>query len=375
MNNVTFNIRCLFCCLVFCLPATAGTIYVDANATGQNTGTTWVNAYTSLSAAVENASAADEIWVAAGTYGPIVLKDGVEVYGGFAGTETTTTASDPDGHKTYISGRGKSRAVHSIGNDSSTVLRGFYITDGFIDSPDVGGGVYLEKSDAMFVRCVFTKNRSVTMGGAIAVFGGSPTFVNCRFHGNDGGWAAGAVFNREAATPVFVNCLFYENTAWEGGAMSIVTGAPKLINCTVTDNVATIGDAGALFDSRAEAILHNCILWDNKSPIPNAQEIYDKSVSGRTTNVTHSVVRNGWPGEGNMDKNPLFVDAASDDYRLKETSPCRDKGRNASLPKDVADLSADGNTTEVLPKDLALKGRISGDAVDMGAYEWHPPGE
>jgi len=375
MNNVTFNIRCLFCCLVFCLPATAGTIYVDANATGQNNGTTWDNAYTSLSAAIENASAVDEIWVTEGTYGPLVLKDGVEVYGGFAGTETTASASDPDGHKTYISGRGESRAVHSIGNDSSTVLRGFYITDGFIDSPDTGGGVYLEKSDAMFVRCVFTKNRSVTMGGAVAVFGGSPTFVNCRFHGNDGGWAAGAVFNHRSASPVFVNCLFYENTAWEGGAVSIVAGAPTFINCTIADNSATIGKAGALFDSRAEAMLYNCILWDNKSPVSRANEIYDKAVSGRTTTLAHSNIKGGWPGEGNMDRDPLFVDAASDDYRLQATSPCVDSGRNALLPNDVADLSTNGDTNEVLPKDLALKGRVSGDAVDMGAYEWHPPGE
>ena len=34
----------------------------------------------------------------------------------------------------------------------------------------------------------------------------------------------------------------------------------------------------------------------------------------------------------------------------------------------------EGNTSEVLPKDLNMMSRIHGDSVDMGAYEWHPPG-
>jgi hypothetical protein len=77
--------------------------------------------------------------------------------------------------------------------------------------------------------------------------------------------------------------------------------------------------------------------------------------------------------DGNAKLDPLLVDAAKGDYRLQEGSPCRDAGKNASLPADVADLSWDGNTTEVLPKDSALNPRVHGDSVDVGAFEWHPP--
>ena len=83
----------------------------------------------------------------------------------------------------------------------------------------------------------------------------------------------------------------------------------------------------------------------------------------------------GCHGVGSIISDPLFVNASTGDYRLRADSPCRDNGLTASLPADVADIGLNGNTTEVLPKDLGLEARVFGDSVDMGAYEWHAPGQ
>jgi len=71
--------------------------YVNADATGNNNGSSWTDAYTDLQSALVAAQTGDEIWVAKGTYKPtsgsdrtatFQLKNGVVLYGGFAGTES-----------------------------------------------------------------------------------------------------------------------------------------------------------------------------------------------------------------------------------------------------------------------------------------------
>ena len=68
--------------------------------------------------------------------------------------------------------------------------------------------------------------------------------------------------------------------------------------------------------------------------------------------MSYSDIEGGWTGTGNIDADPLFVDATSGDYRLGVGSPCIDKGTSAGAP----DTDIDGT-----PRD---------SAPDMGAYEW-----
>jgi hypothetical protein len=73
-------------------------IYVNAAATGANSGASWTDAYPTLQQALDAATSGSEIWVAAGVYIPsqrtdpadpltvtFALKNGVAIYGGFNG--------------------------------------------------------------------------------------------------------------------------------------------------------------------------------------------------------------------------------------------------------------------------------------------------
>lgn len=366
MNRI---MRSLACCLVLASPSLGATIFVNANATGSGDGKSWTNAKTDLASAVSGAQSGDEVWVVHWTYGPVALKNGVRVFGGFNGTETAASQSDPDANATIISGGTTTRAVTSINNDSSAVLRGFRIVDGFIAFPHTGGGVYAENSDAMFIRCMFTRNKSGTMGGAVANWGGSPSYINCEFFGNTADFAAGAVWNRMGATPQFVNCLFYDNHAMEAGAVSVLDGAPSFTNCTFTDNHASKGKAGAIFDAQGRSTLHNCIVWSNKAARSGTDELYYLPAGPGTITATHCNIAGGWPGVANKNSDPLFVNAAARDYRLQTNSPSRNAGDSSRLPSDTADLDLDGQTSPRLTRDLAMNARVTGSAVNMGAYE------
>lgn len=342
---------------------------------GTGNGASWANAC-SMSYAIANANFPtnknDEIWMQAGTYAPITLTNGVKYYGGFAGTETLASQSDPATNVTIIDGGTTAIAVTSNSNASSTILRGFRITNGKnTDFGGGGGGLYLNNSSTLIIQCVFDNNKAIWFGAAVYIRGaGSPQFINCIFHDNGdtslimplGG---GAVMVH-SGSPSFSNCLFYNNYGGEGGAIALDSGIPTLINCTIVNNHAVKGNGGGIYDMMGNAIIKNCILWNNDATASGAQIMNRKRAK---SSVINSDVQGGWTGTGNINSDPLFTNVASNDYTLQDTSPCKDKGNKLDLPLDVGDLDWDNNVTEKLQLDLEMKMRISYFKVEMGAYE------
>jgi len=70
---------------------------------GSPDGMTWATAFPNLNTALSAAQYGDQVWVAAGMYrqpanadrsSSFILKNGVKIYGGFNGSETTLTQRD-----------------------------------------------------------------------------------------------------------------------------------------------------------------------------------------------------------------------------------------------------------------------------------------
>jgi hypothetical protein len=183
-------------------------------------------------------------------------------------------------------------------------------------------------------------------------------------------------------------------------------------NMTVTENIAPIYAGVFVFDA-IKADLRNGIFWNNTALSPGSTSIEDQqlfvtALSGGTLNVSFSDIEDGNPndtiipfgGPPNIDDDPLFTNAALDNFRLSSNSPCIDAaetdGNSASVPQDSQDIDGDDVTTcggcqtgERTP-DLDRSDRVLNSAVvtgdpgvpddeclvscgcivDMGAYEW-----
>ncbi len=229
-------------------------------------------------------------------------------------------------------------------------------------------GVWSAGSGTLTIRnCTITGNAG---GGTDCESHSSPTITNCRISGN----AGTGVYCLEWSAPTITNCTISGNAG--PGVECDLESSATITNCTITENTAAWGGAVQCFHS--SLMIANCILW-NDTP----EEVY---VESGDVGVSYSDVQGGWPGEGNIDADPLFVDPNNADYHLSAGSPCIDAADSTAVPPDVADLDEDGDTSERTPLDLDYNPRFVDDpgtadtgvsdppdypeVVDMGAYEF-----
>ena len=242
----------------------------------------------------------------------------------------------------------------------------------------------------LFYGCTFEGNSTGICGGDECPGGGaivdsySPSIVvNSRFISNTANH--GGAISCSDASMTIINSVFIDNSAWgwdAGGAIAIIRASPDVINCTFEGNTdgnigSGSGAAISVYGASHPTIIDSVLTGD----APQIGVGYtDFHKSAPTCSAYASDIWTGdevgCAGTGNLDADPLFVNADTDlgeiDLRLQAGSPCVDTGATSLLPNDFLDLDSDGDTDEPLPLDLDGNPRVVGAAVDMGAYEFQP---
>jgi hypothetical protein len=282
-------------------------------------------------------------------------------------------------------------------------------------------------------QCWFVNNLAVQRGGAVFMNNigsiatsdySEPSWIyNCLFRGNNAGFSTdpavtsgtggGAIYLQNYDNqPSFANNLFHGNIArgW-GSAMAVrpvyASGDLTFSNNTVSQNTGIVGPGGIpiggtvpattpggalVFDGPSSQSgggdfqVNNNIVWKNPN-VGVSTEIVGTAVGLGRVNVRYSDVYDGvstqvWPGPGNINAVPGFVNDIVGNFDLL-VGPCVDVGSDAYLPEDlpvyggllqggtlpVIDYDYEGNPL-IRPRSFdVLTVTNSPGLTDMGCFE------
>ena len=272
--------------LVWGVCGRAATWFVSPGGNDLSDGRSWVTALATIEEGLARASAGDALWLAEGCYVPhivadgtppqasILLKQGVSIYGGFAGTETALEQrerSDCDGNGVvelweFTNASVVTRRADTAGpllaiegNACGMVLDGVTLRGG--RGAGEGGGAALRGS--MTMRHCRIEGCEARSGGGM--FLGDEVVVDtCLFRGNQAD-ADGAALYLAGRGATVVNCLFDGNgdavRCRNGGAI-LSAGVNTVVHCTLVRN-ASRSCGSALMAKAGGLALYATVFWGN----------------------------------------------------------------------------------------------------------------
>ena len=391
---------------------------------GKNPVNGWEGSKTvvSLSTALTNAKAGDQIWVLGfqdpsqlyvAPEGGFTVKSGVKLYGGFRGTERTIDERPTSGKAPYFTYRSvlsgdikgddvvdgtnmlypanstrSDNATHvlsldltpkqSSGNNNTypTVVNGFTVIGGNADGTgEYGGGIYVFGANANgggayhIEKCFLLNNYAKEGGGAIYVSSQveatstASTIVDCVVYNNLAGVRSGAENLgggiRIDGVGTIVNSSIFNN---EGGGVRLSSNA-KAVNLTIARNTVMGIDGGEVYNS---------VIWGNsKVQNPTATSFENcasdnATIAGNETCISISSESNG-ANSPLFEAPSVFTSFDRDFYWRRTAYPTWSWGiLEGSALIDEGD---DDAYTGLPSTDLAGETRKKG-TIDIGAYEF-----
>ena len=213
------------------------------------------------------------------------------------------------------------------------------------------GGIYTDNSFLYVAKCSLNNN---AVNGLITTYSsndGPPywpqhftTVASSSISGNGGG----GLSISDSGWTIISNCVITGNKNYG------ITGS----NCRIQNSTICYNNGDGITANYGLYFVINSIIRSNTQNQIYVEPATSISPDPIKPNVLFSNIQGGWPDLGNIDVDPMFVDPANGNYRLKASSLCINAGSNFNYFKPMVPMDMDGSP------------RILAGTVDMGAYEY-----
>jgi hypothetical protein len=261
-------------------------------------------------------------------------------------------------------------------------------------SANYGGGIYIREFSSPFIsENLVYDNSAASNGGGISVYTTSAVEITANTITGNVANRGGGIGISSSPAKVTGNTLSY-NLAVYGGGIECLGDSIEVVNNMIfrnhalftggglrlsfTDSVITCNTffsnwadhgGGALgVNDDAEAVVANTQFWANDAPLgseawvagdkwPASLVISYCNVWGGKDSVLEDYGGTVVWGSGMIEEEPYFAGESGDDLHLRYITLCRDAGNSGASGMPEEDFEGDP--------------RITGDAVDIGADEFH----
>lgn len=313
--------------------------YVKPDGSDMNSGDSWDAAYRTIQHAIDALAATPgmpgEVWVAAGTYEPTTylednpnypasfrMSDGISVYGGFAGTETSKAEREIKAggmpwdfaNVTILQGQSysgeiswnstdnrwslNSASTHVVwfapllnenkrGFDNVTILDGVTVRGGQATTSqadyyngDRGAGIYM-CVNAWLTNSVVTENVAQGDGGAVWLSGGR--VMSSLLFNNSSDSRGGAIYMDRAG--IVLRSMLANNSAYEGAGIYMDNNGPwtdgvshpeyLILSTSIVSNNTSSAN-GAVYCNKGGVVLQSTI---TNNSTPRATDMTDENAS------------------------------------------------------------------------------------------------
>lgn len=336
-RNTWASVLLAVTCIMTVMPRaySAADIYVTPDGTDA-TGASWA-APTSLTNALAIAATSNVIWMAQGSYTNAstfsIATDGLQIYGGFDGTETDISQRDWVNHAVLLDGQDARLVMDIQANDilldGLTITNGHHtgatsvygagllmndsgsnltmlncrIVDNYIDLTDngqcFGVGAYFNNAGTVLLsNTVFRANQAELRGQGVGFYskGTTLTVIDCEVrdsYDEGGDQRPGKGFRIDSGTLTMINTIvagnYYDSDdsrrPGPGGGGYIGGGDAVFRNCVFTGNDSDRSDGSGLYVNTGNVTIENCTFAANGT-IVNREESRGGAIFQNSGTVT-----------------------------------------------------------------------------------------